>query len=65
MYLNITVETPAVGNGISYKPIKGTKYVYYEHGRRYDPKELLNNNLGYFVVRNYPIIPISMKAVSY
>ena len=29
MYLNITVETPAVGNGISYKPIKGTKYVYY------------------------------------
>ena len=39
MYLNITVETPAVGNGISYKPIKGTKYVYYEHGRRYDPKK--------------------------
>ena len=28
-------------------------------------KELLNNNLGHFVVRNYPIIPISMKAVSY
>ena len=36
MYLNITVATPPVGNGISYKPIKGTKYVYYEHGRRYD-----------------------------
>ena len=39
MYLNITVETPAIGNGISHKPIKGTKYVYYEHGRRYDPKK--------------------------
>ena len=38
MYLNITVETPSVGNGISYKAIKGTKYVYYEHGRRYDAK---------------------------
>ena len=38
MYLNITVETPSVGNGISYKAIKGTKYVYYEHGRRYDSK---------------------------
>ena len=38
MYLNITVATPPVGNGISYKPIKGTKYVYYEHGRRYDSK---------------------------
>lgn len=38
MYLNITVETPPIGNGISYKPIKGTKYVYYEHGRRYDSK---------------------------
>jgi len=39
MYLNITVETPAVGNGISHKPIKGAKYVYYEHGRRYDTKK--------------------------
>ena len=39
MYLNITVETPAAGNGISHKPIKGTKYVYYEHGRRYDTKK--------------------------
>ena len=39
MYLNITVETPPIGNGISHKPIKGTKYVYYEHGRRYDPKK--------------------------
>ena len=38
MYLNITVATPPVGNGISHKPIKGTKYVYYEHGRRYDSK---------------------------
>lgn len=38
MYLNITVEAPPVGNGISYKAIKGTKYVYYEHGRRYDSK---------------------------
>ena len=38
MYLNITVATPPIGNGISYKPIKGTKYVYYEHGRRYDSK---------------------------
>jgi len=38
MYLNITVATPPVGNGISYKPIKGTRYVYYEHGRRYDAK---------------------------
>lgn len=38
MYLNITVATPPVGNGISHKPIKGTKYVYYEHGRRYDSR---------------------------
>ena len=38
MYLNITVATPPVGNGISHKPIKGKRYVYYEHGRRYDPK---------------------------
>lgn len=39
MYLNFRVETPAVGNGISHKPIKGKKYVYYEHGRRYDSKK--------------------------
>ena len=39
MYLNVKVATPAKGNGISHKPIKGTKYVYYEHGRRYDPKK--------------------------
>ena len=38
MYLNVTVATPPVGNGISHKSIKGTKYVYYEHGRRYDSK---------------------------
>ena len=43
MYLNFRVETPAIGNGISYKPIKGVRYVYYEHGRRYDP------NKGYTV----------------
>lgn len=39
MYLNITAETLAVGNGISHKLIKGTKYVYYEHGRMYDAKK--------------------------
>ena len=39
MYLNITVATPPIGNGISHKPIKGTRYVYYEHGRRYDSKK--------------------------
>lgn len=38
MYLIITVATPPVGNGISYKSIKGTRYVYYERGRRYDAK---------------------------
>ena len=47
MYLNVKVATPAKGNGISHKPIKGTKYVYYEHGRRYDPKK------GYTVPQNH------------
>lgn len=58
MYLNITVETPAIGNGISYKPINGTKYVYYEHGRRYDPKK------GYIVPKTTSIGKICEEDVT-
>lgn len=35
MYLNLKVEIPALETGISKKTIKGTTYVYYEHGRKY------------------------------
>lgn len=35
MYLDLKVEVPALGSGISKKNIKGTTYVYYEHGRKY------------------------------
>lgn len=35
MYLNIKVEVPASEGGISRKTIRGTTYIYYEHGRKY------------------------------
>ncbi len=35
MYLNLTVKIPELKSGISKKKIKGTTYVYYEHGRKY------------------------------
>ena len=35
MYLNFMVPIPDQKTGISKKKIKGTTYVYYEHGRRY------------------------------
>ncbi|MCR5404067.1 MAG: hypothetical protein K6E91_09680 [Butyrivibrio sp.] len=35
MYLNFTVKIPELKSGISKKKIKGTTYVYYEHGRKY------------------------------
>ena len=35
MYLNFKVEIPASEGGISRKTIKGTTYIYYEHGRKY------------------------------
>ena len=35
MYLNLTVEIPQNEPGISKKNIKGTTYIYYEHGRKY------------------------------
>lgn len=35
MYLNFKVEVPASEGGISRKIIKGTTYIYYEHGRKY------------------------------
>lgn len=35
MYLNITIKIPDLRNGISKKNIKGTTYIYYEHGRKY------------------------------
>lgn len=35
MYLNFKVEIPAPEGGISRKTIKGTTYIYYEHGRKY------------------------------
>lgn len=37
MYLNLTVEIPSNEPGISKKKIKGTTYIYYEHGRKYYP----------------------------
>ena len=35
MYLRFRVKIPEDIKGISKKTIKGTTYVYYEHGRRY------------------------------
>ena len=35
MYLNIEVKIPESKTGISKKTIKGTTYIYYEHGRKY------------------------------
>ena len=35
MYLYFKVEVPASEGGISRKTIKGTTYIYYEHGRKY------------------------------
>ena len=35
MYLDIRVEIPVDEGGISKKKIKGTTYIYYEHGRKY------------------------------
>ncbi len=35
MYLKLTVKIPELKSGISKKKIKGTTYVYYEHGRKY------------------------------
>ena len=35
MYLNFKVEIPKQKIGISKKKIKGTTYIYYEHGRNY------------------------------
>ena len=58
MYLNIRVQTPAVGNGISHKSIKGTKYVYYEYGRRYD------SNKGYTVPQTTSIGKICEDDIS-
>lgn len=37
MYLDFKVEVPASKGGISRKTIKGTTYIYYEHGRKYYP----------------------------
>ena len=42
MYLNCVVEIPENLTGISKKKIKGTNYIYYEHGRRYDPAKKYN-----------------------
>ena len=35
MFLNLTVKIPELKTGISKKNIKGTTYIYYEHGRKY------------------------------
>ncbi len=35
MYLDLVVEIPKLKTGISRKKIKGTTYIYYEHGRKY------------------------------
>ena len=35
MYLDFEVEIPVLESGISKKKIKGTTYIYYEHGRKY------------------------------
>lgn len=35
MYLNLTVKIPEQQSEISQKKIKGTTYIYYEHGRKY------------------------------
>lgn len=37
MYLNFKVESPASEGGISRKTVKGTTYIYHEHGRKYYP----------------------------
>ncbi len=39
MYLKFTVPIPDEKSGITIKPIKGTKYVYYEFERKYDPEK--------------------------
>lgn len=43
MYLNCMVEIPGNQTGISKKKIKGTAYIYYEHGIRYDPAKRLTS----------------------
>ena len=35
MYLEFSVKIPENQTGISKKKIKGTTYIYYEHGRKY------------------------------
>ena len=35
MYLDFTVKIPELKTEISRKEIKGTTYIYYEHGRKY------------------------------
>ena len=35
MYLGFAVKIPEMKSGISKKTIKGTTYIYYEHGRKY------------------------------
>ena len=35
MYLDLTIKIPELKSGISKKKIKGTTYIYYEHGRKY------------------------------
>lgn len=42
MYLNCTVKIPDNKTGISRKNIRGTTYIYYEYGRRYDPRKKYN-----------------------
>lgn len=37
MYLKTAVKIPESEKGISEKKIKGTTYIYYEHGRKYYP----------------------------
>ena len=37
MYLGFAVKIPELETGISKKTIKGTTYIYYEHGRKYYP----------------------------
>ena len=42
MYLDCTVKIPENKTGISRKKIKGTTYIYYEYGRRYDSRKKYN-----------------------
>lgn len=39
MYLKFTVPIPEEKSGITMKTIKGTRYVYYEFERKYDPEK--------------------------